>query len=152
MYTKAMENPMTIQGRQLIPSDVELIRRLVLEHPDWHRTRLSKELCQFWNWRSAKGDLKDMSCRNLLLKLYRQGHISLPPQRRMPPHILPRQPSDILHNTNPIDSKLDDLFPIKILDARESSYYQELFNCFLHSLSLLKFSINCRRKHEIHRF
>ena len=130
---------MILQGRQLAPSDVEFIRRLILKHPDWHRTRLSKELCQFWNWRNAKGDLKDMSCRNLLLKLYRQGHISLPPQRRMPPHILPRQPSYILHITDPINSKLDDLFPIKILDARESSYYQELFNDFLHSYHYLSF-------------
>ena len=46
---------MTIQGRQLAPHDVEFIRRLILDHPGWHRTRLSKELCQLWNWRSAKG-------------------------------------------------------------------------------------------------
>ena len=130
---------MTIQGRLVTPTDVELIRRLIVEHPDWHRTRLSKELCHLWNWRSAKGDLKDMSCRNLLLKLNRQSYISLPPQRRMPPHILPRQPPNILHSTDPVDSKLNDLSPIKILDARENSYYHDLFNCFLHDYHYLSF-------------
>ena len=134
-----MEELMTIQGRQLTPHDVEFVRRLILDHPDWHRTRLSKELCQLWNWRSAKGDLKDMSCRNLLLKLYRQGHILLPPQRRIPPHILPRKPLDMLHDTDPIDSKLGDLLPIKILDARENSDHHGLFDYFLQSYHYLSF-------------
>ena len=86
-----------------------------------------------------RGCLKDMSCRNLLLKLYRQGHISLPPQRRIPPHILPRKPLDMLHDTDPIDSKLSDLFPIKIFDARENSDHHSLFNFFLHSYHYLSF-------------
>ncbi len=134
-----MEQCVTIQGRHLTPDDVTLIRRLILEHPDWRRTRLSKELCQLWNWRSAKGDLKDMSCRNLLLKLHRQGHISLPPQRRTPPHLIPRQLPDMLHNTDPISANLADLFPITIFDARENSYYQDLFNYFVHHYHYLSF-------------
>jgi len=134
-----MEQSVTIQGRHLTPDDVTQIRGLIVEHPDWHRTRLSKELCQLWNWRSAKGDLKDMSCRSLLLKLYHQGHISLPPQKRVPPHLIPRQLPDMLHNTDPIFADLADLFPITIFDARESSYYQDLFNYFVHHYHYLSF-------------
>jgi len=37
-----------IQGRQLTADDIELIRRLMAEHPDWHRSRLSIELCPFF--------------------------------------------------------------------------------------------------------
>jgi hypothetical protein len=134
-----MKESMTFQGRQVTSRDVDLIRQLIAEHPGWHRTRLSKELCQSWHWYSPKGTLKDMSCRNLLLKLDRQGHISLPPQRRVPPHIIPRQPPDMRHNTGPIVSKLSDLFPIQILDARENSQHHGLFNYFLHHYHYLGF-------------
>ena len=50
---------MTIQGRQLFAGDIALIRRLMAEHPDWHRSRLSIELCRMWNWRTDKSLLKE---------------------------------------------------------------------------------------------
>ena len=69
---------MTIQGRQLMTSDIEMIRRLMVEHPDWHRSRLSIELCRMWNWRTDKGRLKDMACRSMLRKLEQRQFIVLP--------------------------------------------------------------------------
>jgi len=32
-----MSTGMIIQGRQLFADDIELIRHLMAEHPDWHR-------------------------------------------------------------------------------------------------------------------
>ena len=64
-----METTMTVQGRVVTPGDIQLIRRLRKENPDWHRTRLSKELCIIWNWRASNDQYKDMACRSLLLKL-----------------------------------------------------------------------------------
>jgi len=72
---------MVIQGRELSEEDVRLIQRLLAEHPDWHRSRLSRELCVRWEWRNANGLLKDMAARSMLLKLERGGHIKLPPRR-----------------------------------------------------------------------
>jgi hypothetical protein len=39
------------------------------EHPHWSRRRLSIALCEALNWRTASGQLKDMSARLLLNKL-----------------------------------------------------------------------------------
>ncbi|MEW6624728.1 MAG: hypothetical protein AB1420_16660, partial [Bacillota bacterium] len=58
-----------IQGRKTTKNDIELIKELLQNNPDWNRTRLSRELCLKWNWRNQKGQLKDMACRSFLLKL-----------------------------------------------------------------------------------
>jgi hypothetical protein len=71
-----------IQGRRLTPSDLGEIRNLLLAHPDWHRTRISRELCQRWDWRTDTGRPKDMACRSLLLKLEVRGWIRLPARQR----------------------------------------------------------------------
>ena len=44
------------------------IQTLLAEHPAWHRTRISRTLCDLWGWRNETGQLKDMACRTLLLK------------------------------------------------------------------------------------
>ena len=58
-----------MQGRQVGPADLGQIRELLRAHPEWSRWRLSRELAQRWDWRSVKGQLKDMAARTLLLKL-----------------------------------------------------------------------------------
>jgi hypothetical protein len=70
-----------IQGRDLSESQIAEIRSLIAAHPDWHRTRLSVELAQSWNWRSPAGKMQDMAARSLLLKLERRGWITLPPRQ-----------------------------------------------------------------------
>ncbi|MCP5013175.1 MAG: hypothetical protein GY942_24620, partial [Aestuariibacter sp.] len=57
----------TIQGQPYCP-DISHIERLLGENPGWGRTRLSIKLCELWNWRAPNGQLKDMACRNLLLR------------------------------------------------------------------------------------
>jgi hypothetical protein len=61
--------------------DLAAVRALMAEHPDWHRTDLSRHLCQLRNWRDQAGRLKDMAARTLLLKLHARGWIQLPPPR-----------------------------------------------------------------------
>jgi hypothetical protein len=71
-----------LQGRALSADDLAQIRAWRTEHPTWHRTRLSRELCALWGWRNAAGRLKDMACRSLLLKLEARGWLELPPRQR----------------------------------------------------------------------
>ena len=71
-----------IQGRPLSARDLVQIRTWLVEHPTWHRTRLSRELCGRWGWRNEAGELKDMACRSLLLKLQARGWIQLPARQR----------------------------------------------------------------------
>jgi hypothetical protein len=67
--------PGLIQGRWLSCEDFEALERLIAEHPHWSRRRLSIALCEALNWRTASGQLKDMSARLLLNKLAGRGFI-----------------------------------------------------------------------------
>jgi hypothetical protein len=74
--------PGLIEARWLGVEDFEALQRLIAEHPDWSRRRLSIALCEALDWRTASGQLKDMSARLLLNKLAGRGFIQLPPRRR----------------------------------------------------------------------
>ena len=74
--------PGLIQGRWLGVEDFDALQRLIAEHPHWSRRRLSIALCEALNWRTASGQLKDMSARLLLNKLAERGLIKLPARRR----------------------------------------------------------------------
>ena len=67
-----------MQGRQLTDANINSIRWLRAEHPDWSRQRLSEHLAQQWQWCNEAGRLKDMAVRTLLLKLQARGLINLP--------------------------------------------------------------------------
>ena len=69
--------------RILRNKDLIDIRKLIQEHPDASRRRLSALLCELWDWRQENGILKDMVCRSLMLILHRAGHIQLPEVRRI---------------------------------------------------------------------
>lgn len=73
-----------VGGRVFAPELIERIQEAQRANPQWTRCRLAREVCQWIEWRSATGKLKEMSCRKALLKLHRQGHIALPaPTRRI---------------------------------------------------------------------
>jgi hypothetical protein len=81
-----------IQGRTLSEREVVELREWIVARPDAHRTALSRELCELWNWRNAAGQIKDMAARTLLLKLERKGFIALPARRRPPGNAAKRSP------------------------------------------------------------
>jgi len=114
-----------------IPFDhaLALIRRLQAEHPEWCRTQLSRELCQRWDWRRPGGQWRDMTCRDLLLKLERAGHLVLPPRRGPSPNALRnRTPVCVSHVTEPIQDCLDALTPLHIAPAPPRTEDAQLFN------------------------
>lgn len=79
-----MEKNLVIQGRTLLPGDMEKIKELLSRHPKLSRRKLSLELCREWNWVNDKGQVKDIACRSLLRKLESKGRIVLPPCRHKP--------------------------------------------------------------------
>ena len=79
-----MFKPGIFQGRYLGEAEIEQVRGLIVEHPQWSRRRISENLARLWEWRSASGQLKDMAARTLLLKLEGRGWITLPQRRRLP--------------------------------------------------------------------
>jgi len=129
---------MTLQGREITKDNIELVQRLIEANPSQNRTWLSKELCLLWDWRADNGQIKDMACRTLLLKLEQRGHITLP-RRRSPGRgcrkvSIPYAP----HNTAPIACVLSDLEPVHI-QLVEGTSLPGLFQCLLSRYHYLGF-------------
>jgi len=128
-----MERAMVIQGRTITPTDIDLIKHLLSEHPSWNRTTVSRELCRTWHWVRADGhQLKDMACRSLLLKLERTGYIGLPP-RQGPSGNGFRKSSSLAppHRTEEICDPLRSLVPLTITPVEPTSDDHRLFTSLL---------------------
>jgi len=123
---------MVLQGREVTDADIELIRALLAAHPARGRTPLSQELCRRWDWRNARGQLKDMACRTLLLKLERAGHIRLPPRIRPSSNDLRnRRPPVAPLACEPVRGPLRDLLPLSVAVVGPDSDDARLFNGLL---------------------
>jgi hypothetical protein len=136
-----MKDIVKLQGRELVTSDIDFIRQLISTHPGWSRRRLSIELSEAWNWRNAKGDLKDMASRTLLVKLHERGHIELPPRRQKPSNrMAQRRIQHVLHDVTPIEEPLKSLRPLKVINVHEHRHYDALYSCLLSSHHYLGYS------------
>ncbi len=114
-----MADTFRVQGRPVGPGEVVLIRTLRQAHPDWNRTRLSRELCARWQWCDGAGRPKDMAARSLLLKLEARGLITLPPPQRPAGECYPRRPRPLVpHETTPIRQPLPHLQPLQCEPVR----------------------------------
>lgn len=72
-------------GRNFNVTEIELIRQLMADHPEYHRADLSRRICRLLPWHKADGGLKEMSCRVAMLRMHADGLIHLPPPRRTKP-------------------------------------------------------------------
>jgi len=123
---------MVLQGREVTTADIELIRAMLAAHPARGRTPLSAELCRRWDWRNARGQLKDMACRTLLLKLERAGHIRLPPRIRPSSNGLRnRRPPVAPLACESVRGVLRDLLPLGVGVVAPGSEDARLFNGLL---------------------
>jgi hypothetical protein len=128
-----MKAEKVIQGRYITPGEVALIRDLLADHPCWNRSRLSRDLCERWDWRNEKGRLKDMACRTLLLKLEQRGEIRLPPRQRPAPNARRnRQITEVPHDCSRIEGDLSTLRPLRIEPLGEADEEMGLFKFLLH--------------------
>ncbi len=62
-----MSTVLRLQSRYLSEADMEFIRQLILKNPSTSRRQFSIAPCEVWIWRNARGDLKDMASRSLML-------------------------------------------------------------------------------------
>lgn len=127
----AVNREWLIQGRLLGEADVALISHWLQEHPSGNRTRLSRELCQRWNWRNGAGRLKDMACRSLLLKLEARGLIRLPARRTASVNGLRnRQVGALGCESTPICCGLREVRPLQV-EVAEGGATAALFRALL---------------------
>ena len=55
---------------------------MIASEPGSNRARLSRRVCEILDWRRPNGGLKDMSCRVAMLRMARDGVITLPPPEK----------------------------------------------------------------------
>lgn len=117
-----MDERIRYRGRVFTEREIEEIRELIARHPGKSRFFLSKELCRVWDWTQANGIPKDMVCRGLLLKLHAEGHIILPPQKRVPTWLQRRKKrcDRIEVVDSPCEVSLARLLPLTILMVRRT--------------------------------
>ena len=127
-----MDQHLVIQGREIRPEDLGLIRDWLQAHPGSNRTRLSRELCEAWNWRNDAGRLKDMAARTLLLKLEARGEIQLPPRRTASVNALRnRQALGLNYEPHALAGPLSQLQPVGLQLVAEGSGESRLFKFLL---------------------
>jgi hypothetical protein len=127
-----MASIMVMQGRQIGEQEIDWIRGLLGSHPDWNRTRLSRELCARWNWHDAQGRPKDMAARTLLLKLERAGYVRLPARRGPSPNgYRNRQVEPVPPPDEPIRGALRELQPLSLRVVAPGSAEARLFQGLL---------------------
>jgi len=121
-----------LNQRPKITTDlINQINSIISDNPDWNRTILSKYLCNVWDWKSPNGQLKDISCRDMLRELDKKGHIILPAQQWIPRVVGKKSIiTHLEHDTTPTDSKLKDLQPLEI-DIVSDVRMLEEFKSFL---------------------
>jgi hypothetical protein len=125
---------------EITENHIQTVRRFITDNPSWSRRKLSRELCQLWNWYSPVGQMKDMACRDLLLKLEQQGQIVLP-SRKSEAHVRGANISiiEVPHDTTVIADKLKDLLPLRIEAIEPGHPSWNLFKYLLYQYHYLSF-------------
>jgi hypothetical protein len=127
---------MTFRNREITEIDVVFIKDLIARNPESSRRRLSVHLCEAWDWRQPNGQLKDMVCRSLMLKLHREGHIQLPEVRQVSnnPMINRKRPEKLTDmDETPIECGLRELgdLEIKIVSGtKEEPFFNRLIETY----------------------
>jgi hypothetical protein len=122
-----------IQGRRIGAAEVADIRRIMAENPAFSRYKLSRALCDLWNWRDPKGQIKDMAARALLGKLHERGWICLPAKRCASPNRMRhRKVALVEHTSDPISGPLVELMPLEIRVLSQRSEDLAIFESLLH--------------------
>ncbi len=133
-----MNWPLKIQGRFLTEFDVNEVRMLLQKHPSWHRTRLSRELCGRWHWQRPDGQMKDMACRELLLKLESRALIKLPPRQHCGSRrVSVIEPVEV--DQSLLSCRLSTMMPVQIMNIREHAEHGKAFNYLMKEYHYLSY-------------
>lgn len=110
------------RGQSVTGEQIASIRQLIADRPELSRWKLSRELCEAWQWKQANGALRDMVCRGLLLLLHRTGEIELPPVRRLVRNRIAERarPARVEMEQCPLHGSLGDLQPLEFVQVRRT--------------------------------
>jgi hypothetical protein len=125
---------------EITSEHINQVKTLIDENPNWNRTTLSKKLCEMWDWKSPTGQIKDISCRDLLRSLDRKRLISLPAAQRWAraPGIGADKIVIVEHDDRLIDAELREITPLQIEIVKTSSGTQ-MFKSYIQQYHYLGF-------------
>jgi hypothetical protein len=124
---------MTIyRGQRFGDEEIVFIRQFIADRPELSRWKLSRRLCEAWQWKQANGALRDMVCRGLLLTLDRAGEIQLPPVRRVVRNRLTERqhPESMIPDNRPVRGALQSITPLEFVQVRRTPE-ERLFNSLM---------------------
>ncbi len=121
-------------GRDFSETELALIRALIAQRePRLHRAALSRALCAALDWRKPDGGLKQMSARVALLRMQRDGLLTLPPPRRALARPRPIAPSPATDPPGllPLPGSLADVRPLRFDPLRPQDPRSRTWNEFV---------------------
>lgn len=132
----------TYRGRTITAEDVVFIRELIAAYPQDNRCALSRRVCRAWGWRQPNGELKDMICRGLMLRLHRAGEIALPQPKRSGPNPFVERcaPAPVEVDTTPIHTTVKELAPRIVLKQVRRTPLEKVFNSLIEQYHYLGYT------------
>jgi len=82
MTIHTVNSPVRYFGRSFSVREIDRIRHLIASEPRPTRIQLSRIVCDEFGWLRPDGRRKDMSCRVAMLRMHRDGLITLPPPQK----------------------------------------------------------------------
>jgi len=130
-----MQAEIVCQGRQLSAEQLSWLQQWIGIHPDWSRQRLSRVLCQEWDWRNGRGRLKDFAARSLLEKLAYRGLVTLPPLQWQSSHCRskPVRATVLEWPPQPPPPSLSQLLPLQWIVPEVGQEFWHRFDAYLQS-------------------
>ena len=124
---------MRVCGQTFSQETIRRIQTAVDQQPGLSRARLSRQVCEWLNWRTKKGKLKQVNCRIALLKLERKGVLRLPAAREFAGANQRRKARRRRIAERPWSGKLDQLLPVELMligsaGSRAAQDWNELMN------------------------
>jgi hypothetical protein len=123
-----------VSGRVFGSHEVSLINKVIEEAKPLLRSHIAREVCKVLKWYGANGEMKAMSCRVALLRLHREGLITLPRPRNGNGNGKPlSKQKRVLEDSKPILGSvvdLHDLALVPVVTKEESALYNGMIETY----------------------
>ncbi len=121
---------MRVCGQEFTLDILAGIRNAVMAEPQISRRSLSRQVCQWLDWRSGSGDWQEGGCRKALAELERRQVLELPAPCSRP---APRQTLALEVSDTEICTTLEELGPVELVAIGEHcSHEAQVWRALMH--------------------
>ena len=85
-------NVLVVRGKEIGAKEIEVIREIIGNNLNFHRTKISHYVCEKLGWKQPNGRPQDVACREILRILEKHGLITLPAARTLTPNQVKKRP------------------------------------------------------------